>query len=856
MKKYIVLVSMLVCFRINSNAQGYLDILNNAKPTDNFISVAKKVNDFFEPLEKLQKRNEGYNLWKRWEYYAMSHLDSTGNVGNKAKYNFAALTQEKESATLRNNNRQTENFLNGQWSPLGPNGLSAPSPNYLGRVNCVAFDPITANTIYVGTPNGGVWKSYSGGSFWFPISDDLPSLCISSIAIHPTNPNIIYVLTGDGDASVSANYFQTGGAGVFKSTDGGTTWRITGLSFIASNDVSGYEMVMCPTNANVLIAATSNGIYRTTNAGNTWVRETTNSTTSIHFKPNDPTKVIAIEKFANRLIRSSDTGNVWIQCPSFTIPTTGSLFRCEIAVTPANPDVVYVNTYKSLNNYQGLHTYNWATNTVAVLSTTPDITGPFGWYCQGLWVSPIDANLICAAGTQLFRSTDGGVTFFLDQDIVHADVHGYYYNNLNGKLYVACDGGILVSTNNGDTWTNLTNNLQITEYYRISGLKTNVDYLLGGTQDNGHHLRKTNTAVFDWRITCCDGMDNAIEQTNPNIMYGFTQEGQLNKSVDGGATFAWLPPTISGPGREPWVTDFLIHPTTPATVFYGSLNGVLRHTARAEPTNAWQNIGGATRAVDMAISASNPNRLYAVSKDTFFRTDNVNVAVPTWVKYRPIYPIQNITSMDVNPDNDQEVWITVSGYASGVKVYRSLNAGASWTNESDNLPNISVHVIKFEDTNGFPAGAVYIGTDIGVYYRNDFIGQWVFFSNGLPATMVMDIELNELNNTITAATYGRGIWRSDSYLAACSPTINFTQGLHGVEYHQASSTITLSNDVYGGVGTKVILKAGNSVTFTPGVDVKAGNELKAFIGPCANDNPIFRQAAQQKDSIKTSKNKE
>ncbi len=855
------IISICIFFSFTSFsvcAQSFHDIMENARPGENFISIAKKVNDFFKPLSKAERKNEGYNLWKRWEYYAMSHLDATGNVGNAVQYNHTAIEQEKSRRAARSGDPTNNNLLNGEWTPLGPTGIQTPSPNYLGRVNCLAFHPTSANVIYAGTPDGGLWVTYNSGGIWFPLTDGLPTSAISGIVVHPTNPSIIYILTGDGDASPSVNYFNKTGAGVYKTSNGGTTWSITGLNFLLSQGVFGFELAMCPTNSNVLLAATSNGIYKTSNAGATWSRETTNSVTSIRFKANDPTRVVAAENFSNNLIRSSDTGNVWVSCPDFSIPSS-SIRRAELAVSPANPELVYAIGWSSPNLYQGLHTYNWTTNTVAVLHTTPNILGSQSWYNIALWVSPTDANQISAAGTPIFRSTDGGASFFADQDIVHVDIHGYYFNNLDNKLYVVCDGGILYSTNNGDTWTNITNNLQITEYYRISGVDSNPDIILGGTQDNGHHLRTTNSSTFQWKITCCDGMDNAIEQSNPNIMYGFTQDGQINKSSNAGASFVWLPPSTSaGPVSGPWVTDFLIHPTIPSTIFYGSWIGILRHTTRGEPNNAWVNIGSGRVAIDMAISASNPNTLYCTTGDSVYRSDNINAAVPTWIGYRPlIFPAGTfITSIDVDPDNGAEVWITVSGYNATTKVYRSTTSGASWTNETDNLPNVPVHVIKFQDTNGAPGGAVYIGTDVGVYYRDNTMTEWVYYSNGLPSTTVLDLEINETSGIITAATFGRGMWRGPTYLSSCYANINITSPINGIEYQQAAFNITMSTDVYGGVGTRVVLKAGDAVTFTPGVDVLAGNELKAFIGPCANDNPVFRQPIKTQPPLQTNIKKE
>lgn len=173
------------------------------------------------------------------------------------------------------------------------------------------------------------------------------------------------------------------------------------FKFLMSASIFGYEMVMCPTNSNVLLAATSQGIYKTSNAGITWTRETTNSVTSIKFKPDDASKIIAAEQYNNNLIRSSDTGNTWIVCPNFALPISSTYNRAELAVSPANSNLVFTSTWSFVNYYQGLHTYNWATNTVALLNTTPNILGAFGWYCQGLWVSPFDVNQISMASSYI-----------------------------------------------------------------------------------------------------------------------------------------------------------------------------------------------------------------------------------------------------------------------------------------------------------------------------------------------------------------------------------------------------------------------------------------------------------------------
>jgi hypothetical protein len=861
--KFFLLLFVLCLAAGAARAQTYIDVIKNAPPTAGFAEVSAQVNQFFQnnPEAKGQKQ------WQRWKWYAQSHLDADGKVGNITRYNMEALQQMKISTSTFTSANQASatDKLNGDWDPVGPFSIAAPAQNYLGRVNCVAFHPTVANTIFAGTPGGGLWRSTSNGTFWTPLTDGLPSSGISGVAINPSNANIMYVLTGDGNGGNNWGYYvKETGCGVYKSTDGGTTWFTTGLNWQQSQVKYGYKLIMHPTNANILLAATSDGIYRTIDAGVTWTQEITGEFQDIEFKANDPTRVCATRYGVASLYVSTNTGDTWV---SKTYPGAGTT-RGEVEVSDANPALAWVLLGPEGNgSFRGFYSYNWSTEVFTLISNTPNVfngansgtgTGGFAWWAIGLWVSPTNTNNMCTAGVIGRRSTDGGVTWFGDNDILHADAHGYAFNPLNNTLFAMNDGGIFRSTNNGDTWTNITGNMQITQYYRMSGADANADILLAGAQDNGHHLRTTNTTSFNHVITCCDGMDNAVNYSNTNIMYGFTQYGGLNRSIDGGATFAGIFPDIAS-GSEPWVVPFLIHTTTPATLFYASENGLLRHTANGVPTSGWTNLGGGGGTAAFAMGTSNTDRGYIASATTLRRTDNLGNAAPTWTvkSGNPGWPAlgsASITSIDVNPDNSLEVWVSLSGYSAAVKVLRSTDGGDNWTNMTGNLPNVPVHVVKFEDNNGAPGGAVYIGTDIGVFYRDNNLSDWIQFGNGLPKTMVTDIEVNETANVITVSTYGRGFWRSPLY-AGCDATLNLTTSMSGNQYQQASGTITVTGDVTGGAGTQVFIKAGGSVQLNPGFEAKAGNEMKAYIGPCSSDAPVFRQNGVPSGTLKKEKTK-
>jgi hypothetical protein len=849
-KLFIVARTLLVLsatFLVNKGfSQSHIDVIRSAPADATFAQVSRLVDDFFINNPEVK----GIKQWERWKWYAERHLDPDGRVGNITRYNMLALDKLGLSNQTFTSTGATQR-LNGDWSPLGPFAIASPAENYLGRVNCLAFHPSVANTIYAGTPGGGLWRSLTNGTFWTPLTDGLPSSGISGIAIHPTIPTTMYVLTGDGNGGNQWGYYvKETGCGVYKSLDGGITWNTTGLSWEQSEIKYGYKLIIHPSNPDILLAATSDGIWRTTDAGVNWTREISGEFQDIEFKANDPSQICATRYAVSSLYVSDNTGDTWT---AKTIPG-GSITRGEIEVSDDNTDVAYLLLGPQFTgSHRGFYTYNWNTEVFTLISNTPNIfsgsagggdNGGFPWWAIGLWVSPSNTDNMLMGGVIGRRSTNGGSTWFADNDILHADAHGYYTNPLNGQVFAINDGGVFRSSNNGDTWTNITGNLQITQYYRMSGADVDANIVLAGAQDNGHHLRTTNTTTYNHVITCCDGMDNGVNYNNTDIMYGFTQYGGLNKSTDGGASFFGIFPSIAS-GSEPWVVPFLVHTTTPTTIFYASETGLLRHTASGEPTNGWTNLGGGGGTADFAMGTSNTNRGYIASGTTLRRTDDLSVASPTWTVKSgttgwPTLSGATITSIDVNPDNSLEVWLSFSGYNSSVKVLRSVDGGDSWTNETDNLPNVPVHVVKFQDTNGAPPGAVYIGTDIGVFYRNALIGQWIMFGNDLPKTMVTDMEVNETASVVTVCTYGRGFWRSTLY-SGCDPTLNLTTTMSGNQYHQASSTITVTGDITGGAGTQVFLKGGGSVTFNPGFEVKAGNETKAYIGPCASDNPVFRQ---------------
>jgi hypothetical protein len=237
----------------------------------------------------------------------------------------------------------------------------------------------------------------------------------------------------------------------------------------------------------------------------------------------------------------------------------------------------------------------------------------------------------------------------------------------------------------------------------------------------------------------------------------------------------------------------------------------------------------------MAIGTSNTNRLYASYLSTINMSTNAGTS---WTNVSAGLPGITISYITVNPDNSAEVYVTLSGYTAGQKVYRSLNGGSTWTNISGSLPNVPANCIVYQDNNYSPAEALYVGTDIGVFYRDANHSDWIPFRNGLPTVPVFDLEINYTSSRLTAGTYGRGLWRSELYTScpgwyylvpANDPSNpNFT----GFQFYESSDSIMSSRTITGGLGTDVTYKANNYIRLTTGFHARENNLFQAKLGPC------------------------
>lgn len=846
---YIIFAGLIWLLPNISFAQ-FDDLKDQLQDKTTFNEIAITVEEYLASAPESPEKDRFQKHFNRWAYYQSLHLGPNGEFVNVAEKTFEAVANKPVSPDLS---------YNGNWSFVGPTSSPLGNPNALyngvGRIDRIAFHPTSPGVIYVGTPAGGLWKTINYGASWTALSNYIPSLGISGIVVDHADPNTIYVLTGDGDSYsplyglVTTSGYQRFSLGVVVTHDGGTTWEKTG-ELSTADDLLAYRLVQHPTNANILLAATSDGIYRTTNAGVSWTQEIAGLYFDIEFKPGTPSRVYASGE--GEFIYSTNTGDTWNTDATFDYALCAG-GRVELAVTPDYPNKVLLLAAPKTagNTFCGFyHSYNSGLNFYRK-ATSPNVLGKENGegdqssYDMGLAVSPTNDLIVITAGLIVFKSTNGGTDFSNvtsynesgTEDYIHPDVHDIAFNPLNGNLYAATDGGFYESTDNGTNWSNILDGVNTTQFYHLDDYNANQYAMFAGSQDNGLKYKTANTSAFN-HVLCCDGYDVAIDYTDQTKGYGV-----INANLYKFSNFTSDPDWINGSG---FFKQVEIHSSDPTKIYYSN-NRIYEYNGTSSTLLGDWTVSGYWA---LRTCPSYANRLYAAGGSSLFSASgtmvrsNDNGANWTTISDSPGFPTEypRISAIGVRPNSSQTVYACFSGYTDNLKVYYSYDVGASWTNVSYDLPNIPVWSIEVDASNN-----VYIGTDYGVFYKAAGATNWEPFYNGLPNVPVSDLAINESADQLLASTFGRGIWKS-TLRDPCPVNLVIVQDLQGQDFRSASNSISMYGEVKGGEGTSVWLRSGNYVDLKPGfrADASSGNKFLAYLGNCdsgmppllSNGNPV------------------
>ncbi len=728
-------------------------------PSVNFFDVQEAFYTYWEGREIT--RSSGYKPFKRWEYRMRFRVKPDGS-----RYAESRLWNEYKKFMAENPAAKSPS---GDWENLGPFFIpDGKGYKGLGRLNAIAFHPTDADIIYAGAPAGGLWITHDGGDTWNSYCDNLPSLGVSSIAVDYSNPDIIYMGTGDRDAG------DAYGVGVLKSTDGGITWAEanTGIENLTIG-----RMIIHPVDPQLLYIATTGGIFKTTDGAQTWVQQAGGNFKEVVFKTDDPMTLFASK--GGSFYKTVDGGQNWYQVTNGLVAGA----RGVIAVTPANTDVVYFLTTTS-DSFKALYRSTDAGESFTEMSNSPNImswgcnggSGGQAWYDLDIAADPLDENTIFAGGVNCFMSSDGGATWQISSHwwgdcgvpAVHADLHVLEYNPVDGRLYAGNDGGIYWTGDGGTSWAEITDGMPISQVYKIGQSATVKDLVINGYQDNGTSTYNGN----GWEFTRGgDGFECIIDHENAAYSYASLYYGSVARYYNNNYQIVVCENGAYGIDESgAWITPFILDEYDADVMFIGYKNVWRCDNVKAGSNQiSWKKISNnlaGSNSDNMAVleqSPVNTDILYAGRYDgRGFRTDDAFSSNPVWYDLTPLLP-ESATAGDIEADPyvEDRVYILLNS-----SVYRSDDKGMTWTDITYNLPDVhKTSIARYRNSNK----GLYVSSDLGVFYMESGMDSWIWFSDGLP----VDASVNEIEiwyhpdsiseDVIRAGTYGRGMWSSDMW---------------------------------------------------------------------------------------------
>lgn len=658
------------------------------------------------------------------------------------------------------------------WTQLGPGNIG-------GRVRAIVVHPTDPDIVYLGSVSGGVWKTTNGGTNWFPLKDNMENLAVCSIVMDPTNSNVLYAGTGEG----FFNFDALRGEGIFKTTDAGTTWNRLG----STNNSNFYYVnkLVIDQSTNIIYAGTRKGLYKSTNGGTSFTGILVGTggadvhCMDIEIAYTSPSTIYTSFGLFNDAViyRSNDGGTTFTS----NLGQSGH-GRIEIATSVSNPLTAIASFCDLSTSGVSVMAYtsdgggSWFTMTVPgpTFSGATNYAGTQAWYDNIIYIDPNNSSIYYAGGLDFWKSTNAGSNWTQKTNwysqggapqFVHADQHAIAFAPSNTNImYLGTDGGIFKSTNKGENWTAINNNLFITQFYYGAVNPTGTTYY-GGTQDNGT-LKSTGSA--NWTtVMGGDGGATEVDFSNTNNLYMEYVNLAFFKSTNGGATYSKSMSGIPvGPDfwdgttdRTLFISPFSIDPNNSNTIVAGTYR-VWRTTNSA---GNWTAISGdltgdgtgssGDKISTVIVAKGNSNVIYAGCTDG--RVQVTTDAGSNWNLRNSGLPVAYCTRIATDPNNPSIAYATYSGFSSGSKVFKTTNFGMNWTNITSNLPNIPVNCIV---VNPASANNIFIGTDLGVFSTVDGGSSWVQDNSGLANVAVADLDYRSSDNKLFAATHGRGMF--------------------------------------------------------------------------------------------------
>jgi photosystem II stability/assembly factor-like uncharacterized protein len=674
------------------------------------------------------------------------------------------------------------------WKLVGPSNIDPFMGYHAGRVLALAVHPTDENIAFAGSANGGIWKTVNKGRSWVPLTDNAISLAIGAVAIDPQDPTILFAGTGELAEGVGSYY----GAGIMRSLDAGKTWKNVGLMNVGAFT----KIIVHPKNSQRIYASggkSGGGIFRSDDRGVTW-RKLANGLPSsgasdLALAINGSEDVLYAGMPGAGVYQSLDAGETW------TLKQTWlEMRRIQLDVMPNNWKEVCVLVSKNDGSVQSAERSRDGGETWEdIYAIDRDIFavagGGQGWYDIYIKMDPNDADHIFMGGISVWMTEDGGQSwvdvgraYSQDGDGIHPDQHYLAFSPSNPELiYFGNDGGVWVSEDKGNTIESFEDDLAITQFYGITIDQTQPDLTYGGTQDNGTLY---GSSTENWSLLATgDGSFVQVAENDPSTVFYIRPGGKT--TTDGRARI--LGGEENGPIRnsnagEAYLSTGLRMSDTVSwlkPLLYDSKNnrfyfGTTHLYVSSNKGGSWSRkskqlaYGGTISYIDafgdgkhLLLATSSGKVQYTTDEGVSFTDRSAGL------------PGRYVTSAKFSPGSKATIYATLSGFGGG-HVYRSVDAGATWTNISSNLPDVPVNEMVIDPDN---PTSLYLATDVGVFFSPNDGAEWMPYGTGLPNVAVFDMDIHRTSRVLRAGSHGRSIWEiplSNETAAITSPTVGKT----------------------------------------------------------------------------------
>jgi photosystem II stability/assembly factor-like uncharacterized protein len=654
------------------------------------------------------------------------------------------------------------------WAPAGPTNIG-------GRCTALAVHPANPDVLYIGSAGGGVWRSDDAGQTWTSQWHDQPVLNVGSLAIDPRSPDTVYC--GTGEANGSADSYA--GVGIFRTQDGGQTWTM-----LASSSSGGIPrrigvIAVDPFDSTHLIlggvthdAGDASAMFTSTDSGKTWVRQDFVAPSnywcnSVVFHPAKQGLIFATvdENGAkNGIWRSGDGGKTWQQLTK-GLPSTSLMARTSLALAPSKSDTMYAIASNSADGLLGVFKSTNQGSTWKSIGGSQFASESQMTYGNCIVVHPTNPNRVLCGGVDLHLTTDGGNTWTRatqwDADrgkpqYAHADHHALAMPaSKPGRVYDANDGGMDMSDDGGSNWTNRSNGLAATMFYDIDVAQSDGRQYGGGAQDNGSIMTSDGMPDDFGEVLGGDGGWMIFDPRDAAHFYGSYYNFHIFRWKAGTAKEVTPKGVTVSEHSSVWMVYIVMDPNDSNTVYTAST----RVWKTSDDGVTWSAVSATldgTVITAMEVAAANSKYVYVgTEKGGFFLSKDGG---STWSGdlSSASLPGNIITRIETHPKNAKTVFVTVGGTGHR-HVFRSDDAGTTWRDtDGGQLPDSPHNAIVCRPDQ---PNTIFVASDAGVFRSDDSGVTWLNISGNLPNTMFVDLVYQQKDQTLTVATYGRSMYR-------------------------------------------------------------------------------------------------